>query len=168
MRRIEALVRSMEACADGTARECARELVRTVLDLHAAGLARLLELAAQSGDPGGGLVERFARDPLVSNLLVLHGLHPVPVERRVADAIDRVRFRLRPRGGDVELLAVTEEMIRVRLRGDPSSGPALRLAVEEALTEVAADVPTLEIEEAWDRDPAGRVALPLIGGRAAE
>src|SRR5207302_8925882 len=59
MRRIEALVRSMEACADVAAREAARELVRTVLDLHAAGLARLLELAAQSGEPGGGLVERF-------------------------------------------------------------------------------------------------------------
>ena len=63
---------------------------------------------------------------------------------------------------------MTEEMIRVRLRGDPSSGPALRLAVEEALTEVAADVPTLEVEEAWDRDPAGRVSLPLTGGRGAE
>jgi hypothetical protein len=59
-------------------------------------------------------------------------------------------------------------MIRVRLRGDPSSGPALRLAVEEALTEVAADVPILEVQEAWDRDAAGRVPLTLIAGRGAE
>jgi Fe-S cluster biogenesis protein NfuA len=168
MRRIEALVRSLEACGDAAAREGARDLVRTVLDLHAAGLAKLLELARQSGEPGGGVAERFARDPLVSSLLLLHGLHPVPVERRVADAIDDLRPRLRSSGGDVELLAFTEEMIRVRLHGDRSSGPALRLAVEAALTEVAADVPILEIEEDWDRDSGRRVSLPLIGARGAE
>src|SRR5262249_45079396 len=98
MRRIEALVRSLETCGDAVARECARELVRTVLDLHAAGLAKLLELAARVGDSGSDLVERFARDPLVSSLLLLHGLHPVPVERRVADALERVRPRLHPDG----------------------------------------------------------------------
>jgi hypothetical protein len=85
----------------------------------------------------------------------------------VADAIENVRARIRPRG-DVELLELTEEMIRVRLRGEPSSGPAIRLAVEEALTQAAADVPGVEIEEAWDTDPAGRLSLPLVAGRGAE
>jgi hypothetical protein len=168
MRRIEALVRSLETCGDAVAREAARELVRTVLDLHAAGLAQMLELAARVGESGSDLVERFARDPLVSSLLLLHGLHPVPVERRVADAIDDLRSRIRSGGGDVELLAVTDEMIRVRLHGDPSFGQPLRLVVEAALIEVAADVPILEIEEDWNRDSTGRVSLPLIGARSAE
>jgi hypothetical protein len=168
MRRIESLVRSLETCPDIAAREGARELVRAVLDLHAAGLAKLLELASQAGGPGRVLVESLAREPLVSGLLLLHGLHPVPVERRVADAVENVRARLRPREGEVELLAVTEESIRIRLRGDPSSGPALRLAIEEALTRAAADVLHVEIEEAWDPDPAGRLSLPLIAGRGAE
>jgi len=168
MLRIDDLVRSLETCPDVAAREGARELVRTVLDLHAAGLTKLLELASQAGDAGCDLVKSFARDPLVSSLLLLHGLHPVRVERRVADAIENVRARLRPRGNEVELLAVTEEMIRVRLRGNPSSGPALRVAVEEALAQAAADVPNLEVEEAWDPDPAGRLSLPLVTGRGAE
>jgi hypothetical protein len=168
MRRIEALVRSLETCGDAVAREGARELVRTVLDMHAAGLRKLLELVARVGDSGSDLVERFARDPLVSSLLLLHRLHPVPVERRVADAIDDLRSRIRSGGGDVELLAATEEMIRVRLHGNPSSGPAMRLAVEAALTEMAADVPILEIEEDCNRDSTGRVSLPLIGARGAE
>jgi hypothetical protein len=168
MRRIDDLVRSLETCPDMATRESARELVRTVLDLHAAGLAKLLELASQAGDSGRDLVQSFAREPLVSSLLLLHGLHPVPVERRVADAVENVLAGLRSHEGKMELLAVTEEIIRIRLRGDPSTGPALRLAVEEALTQAAADVPNVEIEEAWDPDPAGRLSLPLVAGRGVE
>lgn len=163
VRRVEALVAALEACPDPAAREGARELVRALLDLHAAGLAKVLHLASLPGEPGLALVDRFARDGLVGSLLLLHGLHPVAPEVRVAEAPDRVRPRLRARGGDVELLGVGAEVVRLRLRGDPSSGPALRLAVEEAVVEAAPDVPAIDIEEAWDRPPSGRVPLPLLG-----
>jgi Fe-S cluster biogenesis protein NfuA len=162
--RVEALVRALEACPDAAAREGARELVRALLDLHAAGLTRMLDLASQAGEPGRALVDRLARDGLVGSLLLLHGLHPVPVERRVAEALERVRPSLRRQGGDVELLEATGGVIRVRLRGDQSAGPWLRHAVEEALTEAAADVPAVAFEEAWDLAPSGRVPLPILGG----
>ena len=41
----------------------------------------------------------------------LHGIHPVPVERRVAEALERLRPRLRSSGGDVELVRATGEVI---------------------------------------------------------
>ena len=164
LRRVEALVQRLEAGPDPAAREAARELVRALLDLHAAGLGRLLELTRQDGERGQVIVERFARDGLVGSLLLLHGLHPEPVGRRVERAFDRMRHRLRARGGSAELVEATEAVVRVRLRGDPSSGPELRLVVEEAITEAAPDVPALEFEEAWDLSPSGRVPLPLIGG----
>ena len=79
----------------------------------------------------------------------------------MARALDRARPRLRSMGGDVELVEASEEVVRLRLRGD--SSPALRTAVEETMTESAPDA-TLEIEEASDPARAGRVPLPLMAG----
>jgi hypothetical protein len=156
LRRVEALVASLEACPDRSAREGARELVRTLLDLHAAGLAKMLRLA---GEAAPDVVERFAGDGLVGSLLLLHDLHPVSAPERVRRALGR----LRGGAGEVEVLEATAEAVRIRLRGDPSAGPALRRAVEEALTEAAPDVPVVTVEELWDRPPPGRIPLPLRG-----
>jgi hypothetical protein len=161
--RIQVLVEALEACPDPAVREGARELVRALLDLHAAGLARILDLAGQPGESGRGLTTRLAGDDLVGSLLLMHGLHPVPVAERVAQALERARPRLRAGAADVELLQATEERIRVRLRGDLSAGPGLRAAVEAVLLEAAPDVAAVEFEEAWDRPPSGRVPLPLLG-----
>jgi Fe-S cluster biogenesis protein NfuA len=157
LNRVEALVGALEGCPDPAAREAARQLVRTLLDLHAAGLARVLDVAGRDS----ALVGRLAVDELVGSLLLLHGLHPHPAAERVARALDRARPRLRSMGGDVELVEASEEVVRLRLRGD--SSPALRTAVEETVTESAPDA-TLEIEEASDPARAGRVPLPLMAG----
>jgi Fe-S cluster biogenesis protein NfuA len=164
---IEVLVQALEACSNPAAQEGARQLVRALLDLHGAGLARVLHLASQAGEPGREVVARLGQDGLVSSLLVLHGLHPVPLADRVAGALDGVRPHLHGLGGDVELLQVTGEVIRARLRGDPSAGPALRAAVEEAVLEAAPDVPVVSLEEAWDWPHSGRLPLPLLACKPA-
>ena len=46
-------------------------------------------------------------DELVAHLLLLHGLHPVPVRERVLGALDEVRPYLATHGGGVELLDVS-------------------------------------------------------------
>src|SRR3954463_14863519 len=75
--------------AGGTvARERAEQLVREVTDLYGAALERTISIAS-SADPH--LVDRFAADDLVASLLLVHGLHPHSVERRVSDALDSVR-----------------------------------------------------------------------------
>jgi hypothetical protein len=165
-RRVEALVERLEACPDPAAREAARELVRALLELHAAGLARVLELTAAAGEPGRALGERFARDGVIGTLLLLHDLHPEAVEGRVAGALDRLRPRLRAQRGDAELLGATGEQVRVRLRGDASAAAGLRSLVEEALLAAAPDVLTVVFEEAWDSAPPGRVPLPLLAAGA--
>ena len=155
--RVEALVGELERCPDPTAREAARQLVRTLLDLHAAGLGRVLDIAGRQS----ALVERLADDGLVSSLLLLHGLHPYPAAARVSRALERARPRLGSLGGTVEVIAATEEVVRLRLRGELSS--ALRQAVAEVVTEAAPDA-ALEVEEVGDPASAGRVPLPLTTG----
>ena len=157
LNQVEALVGVLEQCPDPATREAARQLVRTLLDLHAGGLGRVLDVAGRQS----ALVERLADDGLVSGLLLLHGLHPHPAAARVSRALERAKPRLRSLGGDVEVIEATEEVVRLRVRGEPS--PALRTAVAEVVTEAAPDA-ALAIEEVSDPALAGRVPLPLTTG----
>lgn len=156
--RVEELVGTLEACPDPVTREASRELVRALLDLHAAGLGKILELA------DAALETHLVADRLVSSLLLLHGLHPHTAEQRVNAALDRAGPQLRKLGGTVELISATEELVRFRLGGDPSSAPDLRAAAEALVIEAVPDVTAIEFEEAWDRAPDGRVPLPLLRG----
>jgi hypothetical protein len=152
LRRVEVLVDALERAADPAARDAARELTQTLLDLHRAGLEKLLALIARPED--------CMSDDLLSGLLLLHGLHPVSVEMRVRQALERVGPLLRARGADVKLLAVEERRVRVRLRGEDAVG--VRGVIEEAVCEAAPDAGMLEIEEA----PTARLPLPLLAGHA--
>lgn len=158
MGRVESLVNALEALPDTAARAAARELVRALLDLHAAGLERVLSMA------GTDLAVRFADEELVSSLLLLHGLHPLRAADRVNRALERARTKLHALGGDVELKDATEEVVRLRLRGDAEAEPALRVEIEELIVAAVPDVTAIEFEEAWDRPPDGRVPLPLFRG----
>src|ERR1700759_4006268 len=124
----------LDSCAAGgaAAYERAQQLVREVVGLYGAGLDRIIQL----GDPD--LSERLGPDPLVASLLLVHGLHPHDVHRRVSDALDRVRPYLGSHGGDVDLLEVTaDDVVRLACKGScnssPSSGVTLELAVEDAV-----------------------------------
>jgi hypothetical protein len=156
--RIESLVQSLETCADPEAREGARELVRALLDLHTVGLEKMLQLAAE---PGECAMDRFAADGLVGSLLLLHGLHPVPLADRVARSL----ARLQASGPEVKLLDATEQAVRVLL-GDSCGDAALRRTIEEAILAVAPDVLSVTFEEASDCPSSRRVALPLVSARA--
>ena len=147
----------LDSCAAGgaAAYERAQQLVREVVGLYGAGLERIIQLAELSGqDPG--LLERLAADDLVASLLLVHGLHPYDVRRRVADALDRVRPYLGSHGGDVDLLEVTDGPegagVLLAFRGSckscPSSAVTLELAVEDAIRAAAPEIASIEVVSA--------------------
>jgi Fe-S cluster biogenesis protein NfuA len=141
--RIEALLEQVERLPDAAARETALELVQALLDLYGEGLARVAGHVAER-DLDGSLAEALAGDELVAHLLLLHGLHPVPLERRVGEALAEVRPYLESHGGNVELLGIDAGVVRLQLQGScsgcPSSAVTLKLAVEEAIHKAAPDV----------------------------
>ncbi len=109
--RIQNLLDASAAAAVLRARDRAEQLVREVTDLYGAGLDRMLRTAT-TADPG--LAEAFAGDDLIASLLLVHGLHPHPVERRIADALDEVRPLPRlATAADVHLLEVDGEVVRL-------------------------------------------------------
>lgn len=148
--RIDALL-DASAAGGSVARERTEELVRLVADLYGAGLERMMELLHESGHLDDRLLASLAEDDLVASLLLVHGLHPYGVETRVEQALDSVRPYLGSHGGDVELLAVTDDgAVRLRLLGScdgcPSSSVTLKLAVEGAIEAAAPEVSTIEVE----------------------
>ena len=147
--RIQAL---LDASASGgpVARERAEQLVREITDLYGAGLERLMRLAARAVP---GVVDEFVADDLVASLLLVHGLHPHPVERRIADALDTVRPYLGSHGGDVQLLDVSGDpgnrTVRLQFSGSckscPSSAVTLELTVEDAVRAAAPEISSIEV-----------------------
>ncbi|OBF37759.1 hypothetical protein A5724_11385 [Mycobacterium sp. ACS1612] len=138
----------LDASSSGgaVARERAEQLVREVTDLYGAVLERMMDVAL-AADPV--LADRFAADDLVASLLLVHGLHPHDVVRRVSDALDSVRPYLGSHGGDVSLLGVEDGVVRLQFQGSckscPSSSVTLELAVEDAVRAAAPEITSIEV-----------------------
>src|SRR5664279_3332787 len=66
-------------------RERTEQLAGELTDLYGAALERMVSIAAQSAPE---LIGQFAADELVASLMLVHGLHPHGVERRIEDALD--------------------------------------------------------------------------------
>lgn len=148
--RIEALIEEIAAFPDPQARATTQELVQALLDMYGEGLARLLELTAHTEASGHALIEAFARDDLLSALFMLHDLHPLDIEERIAQALVEVRPYLKSHGGNVELVRVEDNIAYLRLEGSchgcPSSTITLKLAIEEAIYKAAPDLIELKVE----------------------
>jgi Fe-S cluster biogenesis protein NfuA/nitrite reductase/ring-hydroxylating ferredoxin subunit len=156
--RIEGLLQELGTIADTGVRKKAEELVRLLMELYGSALARILEVIDNT-DSADTIFDRLAVDDLVASLLVLHGLHPLNVETRIARALDRVRPYLGSHGGDVKLLGVNEGVVHLRLEGSchgcPSSTVTMKLAIERAIEEAAPEVVRIEVEGASSSASAG-------------
>ncbi len=162
---IEQRVNALGQISEPQAQANARELIQLVLDLHGTGLERMLNVIYDSGHDGQQIIYELANDELVSNLLLLHGLHPLDLESRVLNALDKVRPYMKSHGGGVELLRVTETgVVKLRLEGSchgcPSSRVTLQYAVEEAIASAAPDVTKIEVEGM--AEPAQHIPYDVI------
>jgi Fe-S cluster biogenesis protein NfuA len=133
----------------------ATEVLQAVVELYGEALRRVV-----AAGPPSELLE----DELISQLLLLHDLHPDDAEKRVARALEEVRPYLGSHGGDVELLGVTDGVARVRLHGTcngcPSSTATLKSAIEQAVQRAAPELQGVEAEDTADPQPQP-VLIPI-------
>ncbi len=144
----EELLSGLDALPDTAAAARAAETVGTLVSLYGECLARIAERMAEPSPAGSPEALRaLADDPLVGHLLLVHDLHPDPVEVRVRGALAGLP-------GEPELVELTEAGARIRVRGGCGSG-----AAEQTVRDVlAARAPELD-----DRD----VTVVVETGQAA-
>lgn len=139
--RIEDLLASLQAGRD---KETAEQLVRLLVGMYGDGLSRIVSaLDAEQA-------VRIAEDDLVGSLLLLHDLHPLDVDARVQQALDRVRPYLGSHAGGVDYLGVDAEGVaHLRLQGScdgcASSTLTVKMAIEGAVQEAAPELTGIEV-----------------------
>jgi Fe-S cluster biogenesis protein NfuA len=168
IQRIGELVGQLENITDPESKASVKALMQLLLDLHSVGIERVMEIVAQ-GEAGPRTIDSLGRDPLVSSLLVLYGLHPQDLETRVAQAVEKIRPKVRKGGGELELLSNQDGIVRLNLQvtghACGSTGKTLKAMVEDALYESAPDLSHLVIEGAEEPDgSSGFVPLDKLGG----
>lgn len=147
---INRLVQRVTDLPDEDARTAALELLQSLMDLHGAVMSRIVELLSDSGEAGKNSLAKLAGDPLVCGLLVLYGVHPVPLEERVSRAVEKAGAQLRKQGGRVELIGISDSVVRVKIEGSGhgcgSSKESARSTVEQAILEAAPEISEVVVE----------------------
>ena len=149
--RLDELLSQLEQIPGATA-ALGLAAVQELTEVYGTALSRIL--AAAAGVPS--LLAAFDSDELLRNLMILHGLHPLPVTDRVNRALDQVRPYLHSHGGDVTLLAVADGVARVAFTGHcdgcTSSASTMQAVIRDAVLGVAPELDRVEAEPA--RAPA--------------
>jgi hypothetical protein len=151
---LEELLGRLEA-VPGPAAEVGLDAVATLTEIYGEALARIVGQVAA----GEVTVAGLAGDELVGHLLVLHGLHPDPVEQRVARALAEVRPHLGE--GDVELVGIADGVASIRITASGCSAAGLPAAVTDVVLAAAPEL--VSVNAVTQAPPA---ATPLIPAEA--
>ncbi len=144
MRRIEELVARVEAVCSPEALPLVRELVRTLLELHANGLRELFAALETAGASGVDLVGVVRSRPVLAGLLLMHELHPESLETRVRRAVREANDAAGGRA-QVELVGLSGADAIVALTGKGDGAGLLERALERLVCEHAPEA-TLHVE----------------------
>ena len=168
VQKIGGLVHDLETIADPASRAAAKELVQLLMDLHGAGLERILEIVFEAGEQGPRAIDALGQDPLVSSLLILYGLHPEELQTRIERKLEHIRSKLHKMGAEARLVSVSGADIRLRITVDGhacgSTSRTVQSAVEEAIYEAAPDLTSLVVEGLEETSASGFVGVEKLLG----
>jgi hypothetical protein len=172
VQKIGELVNQLESIPDPEARAGAKQLVQALMDLHGAGLERILEVVFQSETAGEQIIGDLGQDPLVSSLLILYGIHPEELQTRVERKLQQIQSKLHKLGVEATLLSTEGGDIRIHVKVEGhscgSTGRTAQGIVEEAVYEAAPDMKSLKIDGLEESIASGFFSVEkLIGAPQA-
>ncbi|MEU8262661.1 hypothetical protein AB0C02_18765 [Micromonospora sp. NPDC048999] len=138
--RLDAVLGQLEQTPGRTA-ELALEAVELLTEVYGEALARVTDLAADSPRA----LEPLTGDELLRHLLLLHRIHPDPVHRRVARAVDDLRPQLRARGADLALVDVRDAVATISLSASSCGAAGLRDLVREQVLTFAPELSAVDV-----------------------
>ncbi|MFN2463975.1 MAG: NifU family protein, partial [Candidatus Dormibacteria bacterium] len=155
--RVGDLIAALEGHADPEVRDHVAELLQDVDRLHRDALSRIAGLLAHHE-----LLEHACDDPIVAAVLDLYDLIPIDPAESVARALEAVRPYIQSHGGDVDVLAVQQGVVRLRLRGAchgcAGSTVTLKRGVEAALRDGFPGFVGMEVDDSAPAPPPPRPA----------
>ena len=165
--RLQKLLAEVEALPYPGARELIQDCMESVLGFYGAGLKRILQVVSEDGPEGRKVFRDLIRDDVVKGLLLIHDLHPLNLEARLLEALDKVRPYLKSHGGNVELISLENNVARLRLQGTcqscASSSVTLELAIRHAIEQACPDLAHFEVEGvAQDKSAASLVSRRAV------
>src|SRR5579863_2645233 len=161
--RAEELTRQFEQHANDAVREDVFELLQAIDTIHRGALLHLIEIVARNGNTR--LIEEAAADPMISSLLQLYDVLPLPEMVRWQEALDLVRETIKDRNAEVELLAVTDQMPHMRLKGSFAADQeiSIRQSVQGAISDLFGEYQSIRWEpRELPPVPRGFVAMEAI------
>jgi Fe-S cluster biogenesis protein NfuA len=168
IRQLGKLVAEWDQLPDSASKNAGRELVQLLMDVHGAGLERMMEIIFECAEGGPAIIHKLGQDDRTGSLLLLYSLHPDDLETRVQKAADHIRPRLRKLACTVDSVDVHDGVVKVHLstagHGCGSSAGDIRSIVEEGIYELAPDVTSLEILGLEPPVPSGFVSLEKLIG----
>jgi Fe-S cluster biogenesis protein NfuA/nitrite reductase/ring-hydroxylating ferredoxin subunit len=148
--RVQKLLERIEALPYPGAKELIHECMEAVLAFYGLGLTRILEVVNEAGPEGRKVYGDLIHDDVIKGLLLIHDLHPLDLEARLRDALDKVRPYLKSHGGNVELIGLENAVAKLRLQGTckscASSSVTLELAIRHAIEQACPDLVHFEVE----------------------
>lgn len=166
IRQLGELIAELEKMPDGALKVATGELIHLLMDVHRAGLERMMEIIFESDATGMETIDKLGRDPIVRSLLVLYSLHPDDIETRVIKSLDVIRPRLRKLNCTIELLSVVDGAVRLQIgtsgNACGSTTSNLRSVVEEGIYEFAPDITSLVIHGLDDQASSGFVTVESL------
>jgi Fe-S cluster biogenesis protein NfuA len=145
-KRVDELVRRVNDLPGSDARAAALELLEALMDFYGAAMARVVELLSDSSDASRKSLSKLAADPLVCGLLVLYGIHPVMIEERVRQAVEKLLPQLHQQGAEAELVGINDGVVRLKIHGHRTHPEKLRAIVQQGILEAAPEVTEIIVE----------------------
>lgn len=129
----------------GRTAETALRAIEMLTEVYGEALARVTDLAAEAPAVLAGLVG----DELLRHLLLLHAVHPHPVERRVGRAVEDLEPRVRSQGARIEVIDIRDGVAWISMEsgscGSCGSGETLRELVRDEVLAVAPELRAVEV-----------------------
>jgi hypothetical protein len=151
MERVGRHVVNLAATPENPLSLAAADLLRTLNELHAEALQRMLTLINSGGEAYRSLREQFMQDDLIRSMLLYYGLHPVDLRTRVIEAVGNLRPLVESYGGLVSISNISSEQVTLRLEVSNSSAhsPATMLKdlLEHAILVAAPDVSEIRFDD---------------------
>ena len=170
IRQLGKLITQFDQFPEGPQKAACKELLQLLMDVHGAGIERMMEIVFEGGSEGPAIVDKLAKDSMVSSLLLLYSLHPDDLDTRILKAIEQLRPRLRKLACSAEVVSIQDGAVQLRVtttgHSCGSSTKDVRAILEDGVYEFAPDVTALEILGLEEPGASGFVALESLLGHS--